>query len=85
MSSVGPRGFFMPIQATPAAPFAIAFILGPLLEENFRRSMLMSGGSSAIFFESALSVTFLALAVVSAVATVFAHRRIAGFTKLSSG
>ncbi|HEX9569521.1 MAG TPA: tripartite tricarboxylate transporter permease [Rhodospirillales bacterium] len=85
MFAIGALGFFMRIQAIPAAPFAIAFILGPLLEENFRRSMLMSGGSSAIFFESALSVTFLVLAVASAIATVFAHRRIAGFTKLTSG
>jgi putative tricarboxylic transport membrane protein len=78
-------GFFMRIQGIPAAPFAIAFILGPLLEENFRRSMLMSLGSPAIFLESPLSIAFLALAALSAAATVLAHRRVKNFTRLTSG
>jgi putative tricarboxylic transport membrane protein len=85
MFVVGVLGFFMRIQGIPAAPFAIAFILGPLLEENFRRSMLMSLGSPAIFFESPLSITFLSLAALSAVATVVAYRRLKNFTKLTSG
>ena len=85
MFAVGGLGFFMRIQGVPAAPFAIAFILGPLLEENFRRSMLMSHGSPAIFVESGLTLTFLFLAVLSAVATVVAQRRLKIFASLTSG
>jgi putative tricarboxylic transport membrane protein len=85
MFLVGVLGFFMRIQGIPAAPFAIAFILGPLLEENFRRSMLMSLGSPSIFLESPLSIAFLALAALSAAATALAHRRVKNFTRLTSG
>lgn len=85
MFVVGLLGFLMRIQGFPAAPFAIAFILGPLLEVNLRRSLLMSGGSPAIFVESGLSLTFLALAVLSAAATVLAQRRVKGFADATSG
>lgn len=85
MFVVGLLGFFMRIQGFPAAPFAIAFILGPLLEENLRRSLLMSGGSPAIFVESGLSLAFLVLAVLSAAATAIAQRRVKGFTEATSG
>lgn len=85
MFAMGLLGFFMRIQGFPAAPFAIAFILGPLLEENLRRSLLMSGGSPAIFFESGISLAFLALAVLSAAATAIAQRRVKGFAEAASG
>lgn len=85
MFVVGLLGFLMRIQGFPAAPFAIAFILGPLLEENLRRSLLMSGGSPAIFFESSLSLAFLVLAVLSATATAIAQRRMKGFAEATSG
>lgn len=85
MFAVGLLGFFMRIQGFPAAPFAIAFILGPLLEENLRRSLLMSGGSPGIFIESGISLAFLSLAVVSAAATAIAQRRVKGFTEATSG
>jgi putative tricarboxylic transport membrane protein len=51
------------------APLALGFILGPLLEENLRRAMVMSRGDPAIFFKRPISlglmvVAALALAVV---------------------
>ena len=76
--AIGVLGFFMRLRGIPAAPFAIAFILGPLLEANLRRSLLMSRGSFDIFLESNLSLTFLSLGVVSALATVIAHHRMKG-------
>lgn len=75
MFVVGILGFFMRMRGIPAAPFAIAFILGPLLEENARRSLLMSNGSLEIFVGSGLSVTFLVLTVASIAASVIAHRK----------
>jgi TctA family transporter len=44
-----------------AAPLMLGFILGPMLEENFRRAMLMSGGSFGTFLESPISATLLGL------------------------
>jgi putative tricarboxylic transport membrane protein len=36
MFAIGALGYFMLRTGIPAAPFLIAFILGPLLEDNFR-------------------------------------------------
>jgi len=43
------------------APLMLGFILGPMLEENFRRSLLLSRGSFSIFVTRPISGTLLAL------------------------
>ncbi|WP_118137846.1 tripartite tricarboxylate transporter permease [Oceanicella sp. SM1341] len=45
----------------PAAPVLLGFILGPLLEEHFRRALLLSRGNLAVFAERPISAVFLAL------------------------
>jgi len=47
-----------------AAPLLLGFILGPLMEEHFRRSLLLSNGDLAIFYRSPLSVVMLSVAAV---------------------
>jgi len=44
-----------------AAPLMLGFILGPMLEENFRRAMLLSRGSLSIFVTRPISGTLVAL------------------------
>ena len=44
-----------------AAPLMLGFILGPMLEENFRRAMLLSRGSFAVFAQRPISATILGL------------------------
>ena len=44
-----------------AAPLMLGFILGPMLEENFRRAMLLSRGSFATFVSRPISATLVAL------------------------
>ena len=44
-----------------AAPLMLGFILGPMLEENFRRAMLLSRGSFSAFVTRPISATLLAL------------------------
>ncbi|MBO6950223.1 MAG: tripartite tricarboxylate transporter permease [Rhodospirillales bacterium] len=78
MVGVGILGYLMRTQKIPAAPFAIAFILGPLLENELRKSLIISSGSLDIFFQSGISITFLILALVSAVLTVYLHWRLEG-------
>src|SRR3546814_7868942 len=48
----------------PRTTFLVGFILGPLLEDNFRRAMQLSDGSYGIFLESALANMLWALALV---------------------
>jgi putative tricarboxylic transport membrane protein len=43
----------------------IAFILGPLLEDNFRQSLLLAKGSWTIFFSSPICWLFWGLTVVA--------------------
>ena len=44
-----------------AAPLMLGFILGPMLEENFRRAMLISRGSFGVFVNRPISATLLGL------------------------
>jgi len=71
MMSVGILGYFMYLTNIPAAPFLIAFILGPQLEDNFRQSMLMSQTNLDIFFRSAITWIFWGLTVLSIVLAAF--------------
>jgi putative tricarboxylic transport membrane protein len=45
----------------PAAPLLLGFVLGPMIEENFRRSMVLSRGDFAIFIERPISLVFVVL------------------------
>jgi len=46
------------------APLLLGFILGPMLEENLRRAMLISQGDPTIFVRSPLSLILLVAAVI---------------------
>ena len=65
MFVMGLLGFVMLKLQIPAAPFLIAFILGPMLEDNFRQSLLMSRGSWTIFFSSPICWLFWGLTVLA--------------------
>jgi len=47
-----------------AAPLMLGFILGPMLEENFRRAMLLSRGSFGTFVSRPIAGTLLGLIAV---------------------
>ncbi len=65
MISMGFLGFFMLQVKLPVAPFLIAFILGPMFEDNMRRSLLLSKGTLAIFFRSPICWFFIILTLLS--------------------
>jgi TctA family transporter len=46
---------FLKLGCEPA-PFILGFVLGPLMEENLRRSMVISGGDPTIFFRRPISL-----------------------------
>ena len=46
------------------APLALGFILGPMLEENFRRAMVLSRGELATFVQHPISAGFLVAATL---------------------
>lgn len=75
MFAMGWVGFFMLRYRVPAAPFLIAFILGPLLEDNFRQAMLMSGSSPTILFRGPITWFFWGLTCITVFAIVRAGMR----------
>ncbi|HEY7386757.1 MAG TPA: tripartite tricarboxylate transporter permease [Beijerinckiaceae bacterium] len=44
------------------APLILGFVLGPMMEENFRRAMLISRGDATVFLTEPISAAFLAIA-----------------------
>ena len=75
---MGILGYIMLRFGIPEAPFLIAFILGPMFEDNLRRSLLLSAGSPSIFFRSGICWFFLvitALTLFLLVWRIFKQRR----------
>jgi TctA family transporter len=60
------------------APLLLGFVLGPMMEENFRRSLLLSRGDFTVFFTRPLSLSLLiaaaALVVIVALPSIKAKR-----------
>jgi putative tricarboxylic transport membrane protein len=46
------------LNAEPA-PLLMGFVLGPMLEENFRRSLITAHGNAMVFFERPISLVLL--------------------------
>ena len=57
------------------APLVLGFILGPLMEENLRRALVISRGDPKIFLESWISIVLLALTVLVIVLIVLPQIR----------
>jgi putative tricarboxylic transport membrane protein len=58
----GGVGYLMRKFGYEAAPLVLAFVMGPLLEQTLRQSLLMSQGSFAIFVTRPISAVTLAVA-----------------------
>ncbi|RDJ20359.1 tripartite tricarboxylate transporter permease [Bosea caraganae] len=65
---------FIKLDCEPA-PLILGFILGPLLEENLRRAMLLSQGDWSVFVTQPISATFLLLSLVLAALIVVPNVR----------
>src|SRR4051812_11619113 len=50
--------------ADSASPLVLAFVLGPMLENNLRKSLILSQGDLLTFVQRPISATCLALAAV---------------------
>ncbi len=46
------------------APLALGFVLGPMMEENLRRAMIISQGDPSVFLSRPISAAFLAASVL---------------------
>ena len=57
----GVLGYLMRLLQFPGAPLLLGFVLGPLMEEHFRRAMVLSRGDFMTFFERPISAVIMAL------------------------
>jgi len=57
-------GYFLYIIKIPPAPLAFGLILGPILEENLRRSLIISRGSWSIFIERPISLALIIITLL---------------------
>jgi putative tricarboxylic transport membrane protein len=67
----GALGYFFNKVGVHPAPMVLGFILGPMLEENLRRAMLLSGGDPMVFLHRPISATLLAVAVILLAILIF--------------
>ncbi len=59
MIGIGIFGYVLRQLEFPLAPMLLGFVLGPLMEEHFRRAMILSRGSFDIFVTRPISLLFV--------------------------
>ena len=70
LAAFGAIGYlFVKLDCEPA-PFLLGFVLGPMLEDHFRRAMLVSQGNPLIFVERPISAVLLGLSALALVAVL---------------
>jgi TctA family transporter len=70
LAAFGAIGYlFIKLDCEPA-PFLLGFVLGPMLEDHFRRAMMVSGGDPMIFVQRPISAGLLLLAAAALLAVL---------------
>jgi TctA family transporter len=60
----GAVGAVLIVLEFPVAPILLGFVLGPLVEENFRRSLLLSRGDMLVFLQHPISAVFICISAL---------------------
>jgi putative tricarboxylic transport membrane protein len=61
---VGVVGYFLRWAGVPVLPLVLGVVLGFMLESNYRRSLVLSGGDHAVFIEDPVALGLLTAAVL---------------------
>jgi putative tricarboxylic transport membrane protein len=75
MGFFGMAGYFLRKLGYELAPLILALVLGPVLETNFRNSLILSDGRLAIFFERPISAVLLVISVLLLISAGFSAYR----------
>ena len=76
MNIFGIVGYLAKKMGYELGPFVLAFILGPMFENNLRQALMMSHGSFSIFFTRPIALTFLAVAFLVIISPLVFKKRI---------
>jgi TctA family transporter len=64
IAAIGGVGYLLVVFRFEAAPLLLGFVLGPLLEDNLRKSLMLYRGNIYIFIERPISATLLFLSLL---------------------
>lgn len=70
MMGFGVLGYIFNKTGIASAPFLIGFILGPMFEDNLRRSLLIGNYDMSIFFRGPITWFFITLTLVSIIFSI---------------
>lgn len=62
--AIGVLGYLLSVLKFQPAPLLMGFVLGPMMEENFRRALILSQGDPSVFFTRPLSGSFMAVTIL---------------------
>ena len=71
----GGVGYVLMLLRFNPAPLLLGYVLGPLMEENFRRALLISGGDMGVFLDRPVSAISLGLCGLLLLFMLFAALR----------
>ena len=71
MIAFGAVGFYAEKSRIPLAPFVLAFILGPIVEKQFRRALILIESGAEGIFTNPLSLILLALNILCLLSPFF--------------
>jgi len=71
VAMVGVLGVVLSVLRFQAAPLLLGFVLGPLMEENLRRALLIARGDLMVFVDRPISFWLLMLALAIVLWSVF--------------
>ena len=74
MFGFGLLGYLLKKLDFPIAPIILALVLGGILEENFRRALIVSGGDYSIFVTQPISALLLVMAALSLMSPYILNR-----------
>jgi putative tricarboxylic transport membrane protein len=72
---LGGLAFVMRSFAFPLAPVLLGLVIGPLLEQEMRRSLSISGGDWSVFVTRPIAAVLLASAAIAVALAVWFRRR----------
>jgi len=75
MAGFGLLGYLLVKIDLPLVPLVMGFVLGPLVEENFRRALILSQGDLQVFLERPISLCALTLTLALLAGSSILRRR----------
>jgi len=72
---IGILAYFMNYYGYPVSPILLSIILGPMVEQNLRRSLVISHGDPTIFFTRPISAAFIFIGLFIMITSYYRVRK----------